>query len=101
MIIIYTTCKNKKEAEKITRILLKQKLVACVNYFPINSLYWWSSKLVKDKEVGMIIKTLEKNYQKIEKLIKKHHSYSIPCIISWKISKVEKKYFNWLKKETR
>lgn len=34
-IIIYITHKNKKEAKKVTEALLRDRLIACVNYLPI------------------------------------------------------------------
>jgi len=99
MIIIYSTFSNKEEAENIAKILLQKRLIACVNYFPIKSFYWWQGKIEESKEIGMFIKTLKINFSKVKKLIKKHHSYATPCIISWKIDKADKKYFNWLKRE--
>ncbi len=101
MIIVYTTFPNKKSAEKLAEKILKSRLAACVNYWPINSQYWWKSKMEKTKEWAMIIKTIKKNYQKIEKLIKKNHPYEIPTIFSWSVEKVEKDYLKWLKREVR
>jgi len=34
------TCKSWQEADKVAGELLKQKLVACVEFFPIKSKYW-------------------------------------------------------------
>lgn len=109
MILIYITCPNKKEANKIGLTLVKKRLAGCVNTFPIESMYWWpasakasagkNNKIAEDKEVVLIAKTLEKNFQKIEKLVKKLHSYEIPCIFSIPVEKVSKNYLNWLKKE--
>jgi len=47
----YITCGSKKEAEKIAEALVTEKLAACVNYFPINSVYIWKDKLEKDFRV--------------------------------------------------
>ncbi len=101
MIFIYITCQNKKEAEKIGKYLLNKKLVACINIFPIESFYWWKGKIEKSKEFVLILKTLENKYNKILKEVEKLHSYTIPFIGQIKISKVNKKYLNWLKNEIR
>ncbi len=99
MILIYTTCKDKKEAEKISLHLIGRKLAACTNYFPINSMYKWKGKLVKDKEFAVVIKTQPKHFKSVESEIKKLHSYECPCII--RISGIgNKQYEQWLKGET-
>lgn len=101
MIFIYITCKNKKEAKKISKFLIKKRLAACCIIFPIDSIYWWQSKIVKDKEVALIVKTLKKNFKKIEKEVKRLHSYTVPCILEIPISRGNKDFLNWLEKEIR
>lgn len=101
MILIYTTFPNKKSAERVIEIILRNRLAVCVNYWPINSQYWWRGKIEKAKEWALIIKTIRKNYQKIEKIIKEKNPYETPAIFSLPVEKVEKNYLNWLKKEIR
>ena len=101
MIFIYITCPNKKEAKKIGLFLIKKRLAACCNIFPIESIYWWQNKIVKDKEAVLIVKTLKKNFKKIEKEVKKLHSYTVPCILEIPIIKSSQDFLNWLEKEIK
>ena len=101
MIFIYITCKNKNEANKIGLALIKKRLAACCNIFPIESIYRWENKIVKDKEVVLIVKTLKKNFKKIEKETKKLHSYALPCILEIPITQGNKNFLNWLKYEVK
>jgi periplasmic divalent cation tolerance protein len=96
MIFIYVTCASKKEAEKISGALLKKKLVACTNYYPINSMYWWKGRIEKAREFALILKTADKNFEKIRKEIKKIHSYAVPCIIEIRLNRINKDYLDWL-----
>lgn len=98
MMVLYIVCKNKEEAEAISKSLLAKKLVACTNYFPISSMYHWQGKLVGDDEVALIAKTNGKNQKNVEKEVLKMHSYSTPCIIRFKV-KSNKQYLDWLNKE--
>lgn len=98
MILIYIVCGNKKEADKIARAVLKKHLAACANIFPISSTYWWQGKLVSDKEVVLILKTIKKNFSKIKIEVKKLHSYQAPAIFSLAANQVDKKYNLWLRK---
>ncbi len=79
MSLVYITCKNKKEAIKISNHLLKKKLIACANYFPIQSSYWWNNKIVNDDEFAIITKT--NDFNKVIKETEKIHSYDVPCIL--------------------
>ncbi len=100
MILTYITCKNKAEAEKIANHLLKNKLIACANMFPINSLYRWKGKLQKDKEFVLLTKTIKTKAKKVEKEVKKIHSYDIPCIIKKEVT-ANKEYLRWIKNEIK
>lgn len=99
--LIITTTKDKKEAKKIAKGLLKKELCACVSLFEIESLYRWNGKIEDENEYLVEIKTSDKNYKKVEKFIKKQHSYKTPQIVAIKLDKIEKRYKKWLKKESR
>lgn len=99
MILILTTTDKKSQAKKISNVLLKEKLVACASIIPMESSYWWKGKIVNAKEFQLILKTKAANYQKIEKVIKKLHTYDLPEIISINIQKAGKDYLNWIEKE--
>ncbi|MBI2653658.1 divalent-cation tolerance protein CutA [Candidatus Woesearchaeota archaeon] len=98
MALAYITCKDKKEAEKISIRLLKKRLIACANIFPIKSMYWWEGKIVNDNEHVIIAKTNEKNFKKLENEARKLHSYQIPCILKINAN-ANKDYDEWANKE--
>ena len=98
MVLVYITCKYEKEARKISEHLLKKKLIACANFFPIKSMYWWNDKIADDKETAILAKTSNKNFKKVEAEIKKMHSYKIPCILKID-AKANKEYDKWALKE--
>src|SRR3990167_5851436 len=100
MALLYVISKDKKEAEKISMHLLRKRLIACANIFPIKSMYWWKMKIVKDSEVAVIAKTSSKNFRKLENEVKKLHSYTIPCVL--KIDAIaNKEYQEWADKALR
>jgi periplasmic divalent cation tolerance protein len=101
MIFIYSTFPNKEEAEKIAEELIRQKLAACVNILPIDSVYSENEKIKKSKETAAIIKTRKINFKRVEKFILENHSYAIPCIVGIPIRKASKKYFHWLKNNVK
>ena len=101
MILILSTFPNKEEAKKVGRGLLKERLIACYNLFPVESAYWWKGKITEDNELLIIAKTKGENFEEAEKFIKRRHSYDVPEIISVKVDKVSAKFLGWLKSENK
>jgi periplasmic divalent cation tolerance protein len=99
-IFIYITNPNKNQAQKIAKHLLKERLIACANIFPIESLYWWQGKITADNEYVLIAKTTEANFKKVQKTVEKIHPYKIPCIIKIPITP-NQKFSHWLKNEVK
>ena len=100
MTLIYITCKDEKEAVKISRHLLNKRLIACSNMFPVRSMYRWNEKIQDEKEFVIIAKTKEKNYREIKAEVKKLHTYDIPCIL--KIgAEANESYQKWVDKEVK
>jgi periplasmic divalent cation tolerance protein len=99
MIIVYVTCKDMEEGGKIARHLLKKRMIACANIFPVSSLYWWNGKIVKDSEAVIIAKTTKANYNKVKEEVRKIHSYEVPCILALDAA-ANREFGAWVKKET-
>lgn len=95
LIIIKTTFSKKSEAKKLAKILLIQKLAACVSFSKIESFYIWNKKIANSKEILVEIKTKASLYDKIEKIILQNHQYEIPQILAIKIDQSFLKYKNW------
>lgn len=90
--MVQTACGSRQEAESIARTLLEEKLAACVQISEIDSFYEWKKELCEDREYLLGIKTKKENYQKIQSKIKENHSYDLPEIIGFKITKISKEY---------
>lgn len=93
--IVYITTGNMDEAKQIARILVEKKLAACVNMFPVTSIYRWDG-IQEDYEVAMIVKTTYEQIEQIEKAVKEIHSYTVPCIISFSIDGGSRDYLQWI-----
>lgn len=96
-IIITTTYQNLDKAKNLAKILLKQKLTACVQFNQIESIYNWQQKIMQNVEILVTIKTIERFYNKIEEIIINNHDYEVPEIISTPINQGLDKYLSWIK----
>lgn len=79
--IIYITYPSEAEAKRISELLLEQRLIACVNLFPITSAYWWQGSITHDSEWVGLVKTTEAGAMAVETFVEEHHPYDVPCIM--------------------
>ena len=101
MIMVYIVCRDRDEGRRVSRVLLEQRLAACTNMFPIESMYWWQGQLVEDGEYVVIAKSVDENFEAIVAQVKSVHSYEVPAIIRLPVAGVEGHYLAWLEGETR
>ena len=95
--VVLVTCSNSIEAERISKELLKKKLVACVNIISsVRSFFIWKGKIEKESESLLIIKTRKEKIEALIQLIKKIHSYSIPEMITLPIVEGNEEYLEWI-----
>jgi len=96
-IVIFITCANKREATRIAKCLVEQRLVACVNLVAsIKSIFWWQKRIDSATEVLLIAKSKKSLIDKIVKQVRSLHSYSVPEIIALPIVAGNKDYINWI-----
>ena len=93
--------RNVNEAKKIGKLLIKNKLAACVNIFPnIFSIYSWKDKLYSNEECSSIFKTTKTKVSQAIKTISKHHSYDCPAISAFPIEKIHTEFQKWVINQT-
>ena len=98
---VFTTVEKKEDAKRIAKILLENRLAACVQIVgPIESMYWWKEKIEEATEYLIIIKSRDALYEKLEKAIRENHPYEVPEIIVSEIKKGYKEYISWIDEVT-
>ncbi len=96
--IFLVTVPTIEEGKKIARILVENKLAACVNIIQnIFSIYKWKGNIEEDNEHILLIKTTDEKCDIIIQKINEIHSYDTPECIGFKIEKGSEKYLNWIK----
>lgn len=98
-IVVYVTHDNLESAKKMATHLLNLRLIACVNYLPIAAAYWWNGEIATGEESVTLLKTSEKNWDKLKAEIEKIHPYNTPCIIKFNVE-ANQEYEEWIEKES-
>ncbi len=99
-IVIVSTYPDKKSISKVARIVVEQKLAACVNYAKINSIYSWKGKIEDAEEFLALFKTTTRSKQKLKEEIARSHPYTVPEIVEIKMDGVSVPYMKWLAEST-
>ncbi len=97
MLVVLTTAPNSDEAEHLARLIVEEKLAACVQILPrMTSVYFWEGKVQTEPEHLLLIKTLEDKFDELSEFIKKNHSYDVPEIVAVTADKVSEGYSKWM-----
>lgn len=93
---VHTSFSKKTDAERVSRILIENKLAACVNILPARSIYRWKGKVEEEDKVIAIFKTDEKTYPALERRLTELHPYQVPMIVAHTIQAGSESYLTWL-----
>nr|WP_269746411.1 divalent cation tolerance protein CutA [Methanosarcina lacustris] len=89
------TTGDMKNASEIARELVSRRLAACVNMFPISSIYRWNEQIAEQNVIAMFVKTDSSCLNEIIEVVKSLHTYDLPAIEFWEIEG-EQEYLDWV-----
>ena len=101
-LIALCTCPDRDVADRIARVLVEERLAACVNRLPgVESTYRWNGAVSVDEEVLLVIKTSHARYAALEARIVALHPYEVPEVVAIVIAAGHAPYLDWIARETR
>jgi periplasmic divalent cation tolerance protein len=81
-VIVLTTLGAATDAAAFARVLVGERLAACVNVLPpMTSLYRWKGAIEEDSERQLVIKTTSDRVAAIEARFRDVHPYELPEFI--------------------
>ncbi len=92
-----TTESSKSNALQMAKLLIQNKLAACVSIKQIFSIYKWNNDIEETKEFEITIKSKLEFKDFLIEFLNKNSTYDVPQIISKKYH-AEMKYYNWINK---
>lgn len=80
--IVLSTFPTPEKAAELSRILVEERLCACVNLIPaIRSIYRWNDTISDDQETLAILKTTVARSEDLSARLVSLHPYEVPEVI--------------------
>ena len=99
--VVLVTTGREEQAVSIARVLVGERLAACVNVVgPVRSIYRWRDAIEDDREYLLIIKTRATLYIKLEKRVRELHTYEVPEVLALNADRGSPPYVKWLLEST-
>jgi periplasmic divalent cation tolerance protein len=102
-IVVLVTCGSAKEARRIARAVVQQRMAACANIVatPVQSVYRWKGRVESAEEFLLVIKTTQGRFAELKAAVKRLHSYDVPEIIALPIAAGGIDYLNWISESVK
>jgi len=99
--LILCACPEKNSARKLARIMLEERLAACVQLLPqVESLYRWQGQIEQAEETLLLMKTTKARWPALRDRLAELHPYEVPEIVALDIADGLPAYLKWVADET-
>jgi len=96
-IVVLNTCGSEAEAERLARMLVDQRLAACVSIAPrLRSFYRWNSAVESSEEWLLVIKSSRPLFERLCAALEGAHSYEVPEVLALPVVDGAPAYLDWL-----
>ncbi|MGH8273779.1 MAG: divalent-cation tolerance protein CutA [Gammaproteobacteria bacterium] len=99
--VVLTTAPDEAVAADLARMLVEQRLAACVTRFSgAISLYRWQGKVAEEVEVQLLVKTTRSRLAEVTSALAACHPYDEPEVIVLDAAGGSPGYLGWIEEET-
>lgn len=96
-VVVLSTLPSPEKAAEIARILVEERLCACVNLVPgVRSIYRWQGQLQDDTETLAIAKTTPERAEALRARLVELHPYEVPEVLALPVTGGHAPYLAWV-----
>jgi periplasmic divalent cation tolerance protein len=96
-VVVLTTVPSGDKGEEMGRVLVNERLAACVNVLPpMTSIYRWRDAVEREAERQVIIKTSRARVPELQARLTALHPYELPEFIVLPIADGGEAYLQWI-----
>lgn len=101
-LLCLSTCPDDATAAAIARVLVEERLAACVNRVSgVASTYRWQGAIRDEGEILLLIKTTRERFDALRARLIALHPYEVPELVAFEIAAGHAPYLDWLRAESR
>jgi periplasmic divalent cation tolerance protein len=98
VVIVLTTLGADADAPALARVLVDERLAACVNILPpMTSIYRWNNAVEQDREQQVVMKTTAGRVAALEARLRQLHPYELPEFLVIPASGGSAAYLDWVR----
>ena len=102
VLLVHCSCPDAETAARIARVLVEERLAACVNRIEgVRSTYQWQGTVADEAEVMLVIKTTLERFDELRERIVALHPYELPEVIAVEVVAGLDRYLDWVSAQTR
>lgn len=83
-------------APRLARVLVTERLAACVNRVECRSTYRWDDEVVTEDEEVLLVKTTAEAAEAATDRIEELHPHDVPCVERFDEADVLPEYADWI-----
>lgn len=95
LVLVMVTFPDNDSAKSMIEKVLEQRLAACILDMEVNSSYIWENQNQLEREVLVLFKTNQTNFEQLEQYISSNHPYDVPAILKIDAS-ANQDYQKWI-----
>lgn len=96
-LVVLTTVGTQEDAIRVARLLVEERLAACVNVLPgVQSVYWWEGRVNVDGELLLVVKTTASMVDALQARLAEVHPYEVPEFVVLEPERLSPQYRQWL-----
>jgi periplasmic divalent cation tolerance protein len=90
-------------ADSIARTLVEERLVACVNAYPVRSTYRWKGQVEVEAETTLMMKVASEAVGRLRERLRQLHPYELPefVVLAVDVERSLDEYVAWVRSESR
>lgn len=97
VVVVLSMLPSGEKAAEIARILVEERLAACVNLVPqVRSIYRWKDQVQDETETLAFAKTTADRAEALHKRLLALHPYDVPEVIALPVSGGHAPYLAWV-----
>lgn len=96
-VVVLSTVETAADAERLARMLVSERLAACVNIVSgVSSVYRWKGEVAAASERLLVIKTRAERLEALRAALVSAHPYELPEVVALPLVGGHLPYLAWL-----